>query len=62
MNIVEHVSLLHAGNPQGIRQVVVAFTRNDAGSTGTQQAEEFKSINSYHLLLSSSPSGSRTST
>jgi hypothetical protein len=39
-----------------------AFSTNDAGLTGGQNVEECKSIHSYLLVQSSSPSGSRTST
>ena len=40
----------------------ITFSTNGAGSSGGQHAEECKSIYSYPLVLSSSPSGSRTST
>jgi hypothetical protein len=39
-----------------------AFSTNGAGSTGGWHVEECKSIHSYLLVQSSSPSESRTST
>ena len=40
----------------------IAFSTNGADSTGGQHAGEFKLIHSYLLVLSSTPSRSRTST
>ena len=40
----------------------IVFSTNGAGSIGGQHAEKCKLIHSYLLVLSSTPSGSRTST
>jgi hypothetical protein len=39
-----------------------AFSTNGAASTGSQHVEEYKSIHTYLLVQSSSPSESRNST
>ena len=41
---------------------MIVFSTNGVGITGGQHAEECELIHSYLLVLSSTPSGSRTST
>ena len=62
MNTHTYGLLIFDKGAESIQWKKIVFSTNGAGSIGGQHAEGCESINSYLLVLSSTPNGSRTST